>query len=413
MSVIGGIHSYRHADERTGVAASDFISFYAAGKLANSAHPAAVYDPAQHLATERQIGGDKFPYLEFYYPPIFLLICAPLARLPYWVALLVFEASTLALYIVVMLRIVGPGFWPGVAPILAFPALFWNASFGQNAFLSAALFGVATLLVDRRPVTSGFCFGALAFKPHFGLLVPVALLSGRRWRSAAAAAACVALLVGLSAALFGIDTWHAFIATFLGAPSVYAHGHVKLGYLITVFGAAHVLGLPDRAAIAVQAIATVLAASVVFRAWRADLDLPARSAALLASTLTAVPIIMYYDLVLASVALGWLLRGGRQRGFTSGEKIAVGVVYLATLLTHFPGRVPPGSIGLAATTFLLVWVSAQVRRERASSLNFGIWAGQFARLNLLATVCRFDGGDDEQPRRLATASGRMPESSRH
>ena len=46
---------------------------------------------------------------------------------------------------------------------------------GQNAFLTAALFGGATLLVDRRPVMAGLLFGALCYKPHFGLLVPVAL----------------------------------------------------------------------------------------------------------------------------------------------------------------------------------------------------------------------------------------------
>ena len=46
--------------------------------------------------------------------------------------------------------------------LLAFPAVFWNIGLGQNAFMSAALFGGATLLVDRRPILAGLLFGALS-----------------------------------------------------------------------------------------------------------------------------------------------------------------------------------------------------------------------------------------------------------
>jgi len=42
-------------------------------------------------------------------------------------------------------------------------------------------------LLERRPVAAGLLFGLLCYKPHFGLLVPVALASGGYWRSFAAA----------------------------------------------------------------------------------------------------------------------------------------------------------------------------------------------------------------------------------
>ena len=62
---------------------------------------------------------------------------------------------------------------------LAFPATFINLFHGQNGFLNAALLGAALLALDRRPVVAGILFGLLSYKPHLGLLVPLALLAGR------------------------------------------------------------------------------------------------------------------------------------------------------------------------------------------------------------------------------------------
>src|SRR5207244_3647915 len=65
--------------------------------------------------------------------------------------------------------------------LLAFPMAFWNIGLGQNAFLTAGLFGMATLLIDRRPIVAGLLFGLLCYKPHFGLLIPGALAAGGYW----------------------------------------------------------------------------------------------------------------------------------------------------------------------------------------------------------------------------------------
>jgi alpha-1,2-mannosyltransferase len=97
--------------------------------------------------------------------------------------------------------------------LLAFPAVWWNIGLGQNAFLTAALFGAATLFVDRRPILCGLCFGALCCKPHLALLVPLALAAGGHWRGFTAAAISAAALVLLSIAFVGWDTWQAFLAT--------------------------------------------------------------------------------------------------------------------------------------------------------------------------------------------------------
>ena len=74
---------------------TDFVSFYAAGRLADAGTPALVYDQAAHYAAEQAATEPGIAYNYFYYPPVFLLLCAVLARLPYLAAFVAFQAGTL------------------------------------------------------------------------------------------------------------------------------------------------------------------------------------------------------------------------------------------------------------------------------------------------------------------------------
>jgi hypothetical protein len=78
---------------------TDFVSFYAAGTLANSGTPFLAYDQAAHHIAEEHASQPGIIYNFFYYPPTFLLLCAVLARLPYLPAFIAFEIVTLGLYV--------------------------------------------------------------------------------------------------------------------------------------------------------------------------------------------------------------------------------------------------------------------------------------------------------------------------
>ncbi len=130
---------------------TDFASFYAAGSLADAGQPALAYDQAAHFAAEQHATEPGIAYQFFYYPPVFLLICAALARLPYLIAFAVFEGLSLALYLAVTRRILEEKLSAALVPMLAFPAVFWTMGLGQNALLTASLFGAGLLTVDRRP----------------------------------------------------------------------------------------------------------------------------------------------------------------------------------------------------------------------------------------------------------------------
>ena len=47
----------------------------------------------------------------------------------------------------------------------------------------AALIAFALVQLDRRPVLAGILFGLLAYKPQFGLMIPLVLIATQRWRA--------------------------------------------------------------------------------------------------------------------------------------------------------------------------------------------------------------------------------------
>ncbi|MBV9783501.1 MAG: DUF2029 domain-containing protein [Acidisphaera sp.] len=345
-------------------ASTDFVSFYAAGALADAGTPALAYHAAEHYAAEQQATQAGIGYVLFFYPPVFLLLCAPLARLPYLAAFLVFAGLTLAPYLLVLQRVVGERGWAAMLPGLAFPAVLWSIGIGQNALLTASLFGAATLLLDRRPAMAGLLFGALCYKPHLGLLVPVALAAGGHWRSFVAAGASALGLVLLSVVAFGVQTWHDFFAAFAGSPEIYQSGQVTFTAMVSVFGAARLLGLPPAAAYAAQGVAALLAAGFVAVVWRRRPSLPLRAASLIAATLEAVPLLLFYDLVLACVAIAWLVREARAAGYLPGEKLVFGGIFLVPLISRSAASGFTVPIGPLAGAALIGLVMVHLRTQR-------------------------------------------------
>ena len=163
MFFVAGTHGWIVPLDRP--TTTDFASFYAAGTLADAGTPQLAYDHRAHWAAEEAATAPGIEYQFFNYPPVFLLVCAALAPMPYLVAFSVFIAGTLLLYLAVARRILDDNGVTALLALLAFPMLYWNAGLGQNAFLTAALFGAGTLLVDRRPVVAGLRRRAAARRP--------------------------------------------------------------------------------------------------------------------------------------------------------------------------------------------------------------------------------------------------------
>jgi alpha-1,2-mannosyltransferase len=343
---------------------TDFVSFYAAGILANADRPALVYSQPDHYAAEQDATEPGIDYNFFFYPPIFLLFCSVLARLPYLLAFVVFEAVSCLLYIFVIGRILRQPGWTWLVSLMAFPSVLWTLGLGQNSFLTAAIFGTATLLLDTRPLMAGAAFGLLCYKPHFGLLVPLALGAGRHWKAFATAGLSAAFLIGLSGLCFGWDTWRAFLVTFSDGGAVFAGGRIPFAGLISVFGAARLAGLSIEAAYIIQGTVTLGAAVSVGMIWYWGCSAPVRFASLAAGTLLAIPVVLFYDFVLLSVAGCWLIRAGLEGGFLNWEKTLLSGTFLVPILSRSVGLSLHVPIGPSAAVAVLVLCVAQARCER-------------------------------------------------
>jgi len=186
------------------------------------------------------------------YPPVLLLLTAPLALMPYVPALarvaggglVCFLSSTASGH-------AGPK--RAVLLALAAPAVFINAVGGQNGTWTAALFGGGLSLLERRPLLAGGLLGLLIYKPQLGLLIPMALLAGRHWRAFMTAAMVAGLLLAVSAVGFGTDVWSDYVRNLAVLRHMILENGTGVWYrFVSVFVAARRLGAPVETAYLVQ-----------------------------------------------------------------------------------------------------------------------------------------------------------------
>lgn len=293
---------------------TDFLSFWSVSAALWRGRLALVYDPPALAAWERSLAGSAplDGYYAWFYPPLALLLVAPLALLPYLWSLALWLGLGLAAYLATLWRILKSRL--GLVAALGFPAVFVTLSHGQNAFLTTALLGSALLLLPRRPAAAGVLAGALAFKPQLALLLPVALLAGRHWRALMAAAATVLGLSLLTLLLFGPVPWQGFLASTRFSRATLELGLVPFSKQQSVFAAARLLGGSIAAAYLAQALASAGAAAGIVWAWRQPVAQDLKNAALVVAGLVAAPFLLDYDLLLLALPIAWMVPYARARG---------------------------------------------------------------------------------------------------
>jgi alpha-1,2-mannosyltransferase len=352
---------------------TDFSNVWAAGKLVLDGEQAAPYDPArQHEAEKKTFGGREVPFYGWHYPPLFLMVAAGLALLPYGWALLAWMALTLPAYLVVIRSIV-----PRPETLLvaaAFPAVLVNLGHGQNGFLTAALLGGGLLLLDKRPAVAGVLIGLLAYKPQFGLLIPLVLVATARWRVIAAATATVLAGCALTYALFGPEVWLGFVrSTTYTRTVVIEAGETGWPKIQSLFSAVRMWGGGVETAYAAQgALALVVAASLVWL-WRSPAAQDLKAAALSCACLLTTPYMLDYDLVVLAVAVAFFVRFGLARGFRDYEVSVLSFAWAVPLMTRSVAGAAGIPLGLMAMLMLYgltlrraaadLGTSAQMRQE--------------------------------------------------
>src|SRR5690242_11849745 len=237
---------------------TDFVSFWSVSAALHRGDAGATSQPLSLAALEQPFTGRADLFYAWAYPPIALLVVAPLALLPYLWSLAVWLLFGAALYLQALWRIVPRGLT--LAAGLGFPAVFITIGHGQNALLSAGLIGTGLALLSTQPIAAGIALGALAFKPQLGILLPVALAAGGHWRAFASAAATVAILAVATVALYGVAIWHAFVAALPFTHAVLDQGLVPYFKLQSIFAAARLGGAPLALSYGLQVLGTCAAA---------------------------------------------------------------------------------------------------------------------------------------------------------
>ena len=223
--------------------------------------------------------------LPFVYPPPLLLFLAPLKGLARTDAYLVWVAVSVGAFVAAS-SILAKRFAPLI--VLCPPVVFTGIT-GQTSLLLGAVI-LCGLSQFRRPWLAGALLGAaLCIKPQLLFLLPAGLLAARAWRVLLFTGLAGAALCLVSAAVFGLDAWGAWLHVLPQHQAWEAQAHLK-----TISLAAHA-GLVARAMLVAAGCAVT-----AFAFLRENLGL--RLTTVIAASLLCAPHAMPYDLSVAAPA---------------------------------------------------------------------------------------------------------------
>jgi hypothetical protein len=321
----------------------DFIAFWTAAALVHAGHIADIFSadtfnawqlslvgPVQMAKAGATVAPLSYPWL---YPPPGLFPVLPFGFMDYFWAYGAWCVAGLALFLWAALgsRWRSP---EGIALTLA-PPTFACMLAGQNGLITGALLVGGLRVLERRPVLAGVLFGLMAFKPHLGILIPVALIAARQWRAFGAAAIAAALLYAASIPAFGLESWTAYFA---GSTSRNYDGLLgdALGPFLNVsatpFIAARIRGADAAGRIAVQLAFTAAAAAGVWMAYRRPVDPALRGTILMTGVMLATPFGYFYDLPALGAAVLIAYREGLRTGFLTGERLVLVAAWLVPIV---------------------------------------------------------------------------------
>jgi hypothetical protein len=258
--------------------------------------------------------------------------------------------------------------------VLLCPATAFAIGAGQLSFFIAACVLAGLSLLDTRPFLSGMAFSLLCLKPQFVPLIPVALLAGRHFRAMAGGVAGGLGLVGLSAAVIGVQEWSAWIRLASGAdPTLGKLIDVVRVYDQSVHTCLRTLGADESLAGIGQMLAIGLAALCIWIAFSGLFSLRHRAIVLLCALVAGAPHVGDYDHVLLAIAVMLVLLDARRP-----SRLVAGLAAATWLATMFN---PPALIAVlgvptltvlsALTGFLpaALMLAATVKQGRSSFLK--------------------------------------------
>jgi hypothetical protein len=185
-----------------------------------------------------------------------------------------------------------------------------GALIGQSAFVTAAIMLAGLRYLDRCPYLDGGILGLMIVKPQLALLLPVAVVAGRRWSAVPAALLTMGLACAMAWLAFGAASFQGFFhllpvyGSWLGGDewpwNEFASPYAFVRY---VGGAATVAMLVQ---LLFAAFAVALTAAAWWQGWAEKVPV------LAAATMLVPPYLLTYDSLLMLVPTAWWI-GQRRR----------------------------------------------------------------------------------------------------
>lgn len=344
----------------------DFANYWLGGQLFMQGEHRILFTQDSYFAyLTAQFGADA-EIRAWSYPPHYLLFLWPLGLLDYKTALVVYLGVTFALFLLavrVFRRHLAPDAHPGLL-FLAIAGYFMLMIVAtQNGFLVAAflLFGLAWS--RQRPMLAGLAFACLTVKPQLGLLMPLLLLFDRNWKVIGWSALFTGMLVLLSIALCGIESWTAYASETLAYQRFVMTNWdgIFLAMMPTAFGSLRALGISPALALNFQLVVSVAALALIVWLLVREPDPLRRCFVVACGTFLVTPYAFNYDMGALCVIAAVLAGSNRAPAEHSGVLMIAAVAGMAAAVMHF------GRAGLPISSFLLaaglLVIAADVHRS--------------------------------------------------
>ncbi len=333
---------------------SDFFAIWSYANFTVTRQPINIYNNLAIQEMEFDLGGDPSRMAPCFYPPSFLMYIAPLGLLSFYKAFSLWVTTSLGLYLFASIfkQLRRPY---AILIIILAPATMVGVITGQTGLLASALMVGGFQLVRTRPVFAGIVIGLASFKPQFGLLIPIALISAREWKALVSAAMTVFALVVVSSFAFGWSIWLRWLA------KLPEHGpwvaHLNERFQPTIFANLTSWGVNTSTAWIIQVIAAIAVAVFIWVCFRRGVT-NQNAAALFVGTFLATPYAFVYDMpMLTNAVLALPRQGGRTPGLlTAAETLTrVSVLLLPNMMAISYKLSMIRSIPLIVFFGLIVW----------------------------------------------------------
>jgi hypothetical protein len=295
---------------------TEFRIFWVASFMALNGEMHDIYNPAKFTEVEKHLTDYTKGHV-WLYPPTFLLMVLPLSLMPYLASLAVWLAITLLCYTLVLRRICPQPYM--IVWILFFPGIAVNFFVGHNGFISGALLGGGLLFLDSSPVLAGILLALSFYKPQLGILIPLALLAGRRWKVLAITAIAAICLALASILIFGYQAWLGFLHNIpvaeklTGTPGFWAK-------MPTIYTTARLAGTGTLLAWTLQGLVMGAVIAGVYWVWSVRATPACRASILILGILLFTRYAFIYDYAILAIPLAWLWQEGQTTGWLPLEK---------------------------------------------------------------------------------------------